>query len=269
MELNVLVARLDPIGTRCRIHDVPNECGMRIRKGSGRCTNSVSYCVEMSNGERMFCCGIKRHQHQAMQGCTNGVTGRMMIRLNNERFEVAAVELRAESDPKLPIQFQDAHDDRTRLARFVEAERMLRAETTSTRRVEEDVVTQIRALEVMRHMHRASIRRMERHAKLLRGAKGTLMQKVPFELEWRGNYNGDMICAICHDKMMPDRTAGMLNECEHAFHVKCIKRWFELVDTCPCCRTHCNTDRYRGIPPHIDAETAPLSAPALAHNDVH
>lgn len=248
-ELDVLATRLDPIGTRHRLYDIPAECEMAIRKAGHRCSNGVSFCLELSNHTRVFCCGIKRHQQQALQRCTDGVTGRLMVRLSNDRFEVTAVELGANCDIGLPIQFQDATDNRSRLARFVEAERLIRAETASTRRVEEDVNSQIRALEVMRHMHRASIRRLERHTKLLRGAKGRLMQKVPFELEWRDSYNGDMICAICHEKMAQDKSAGMLNECDHAFHVHCIKRWFDLVDTCPCCRTHCDTDAYRGIPP--------------------
>lgn len=246
---DALAARLEHIGTRRRLYDVPSECEMTIRKAGHRCSNGVSFCIEMSDNTRVFCCGIKRHQQQALQRCTDGVTGRLMARLSNDRFEITAVELCANCDTGLPIQFEDALDNRTRLARFVEAERLVRAETASTRRVEEEVHSQIRALEVMRHMHRATIRRLDRHTKLLRGAKGRLMQRVPFELEWRDTYNGDMICAICHDKMVRDKTAGMLNECDHAFHTKCIKRWFDLVDTCPCCRKHCDMGPYRGIPP--------------------
>ena len=53
------------------------------------------------------------------------------------------------------------------------------------------------------------------------------------------------LCAICHEQMT-NSDSTKLTECNHAFHLKCIKRWFHKKNTisCPCCRTICNKDNY-------------------------
>lgn len=45
------------------------------------------------------------------------------------------------------------------------------------------------------------------------------------------------ICVICLDDLRNEEKTGKLENCEHIFHKKCIKKWLEENPICPVCRT--------------------------------
>ena len=47
----------------------------------------------------------------------------------------------------------------------------------------------------------------------------------------------EIICIICLDDFNNKEEVGKLENCEHIFHKKCIKRWLEENPICPICRT--------------------------------
>jgi len=44
------------------------------------------------------------------------------------------------------------------------------------------------------------------------------------------------MCAICQIDFEADEFAYTFKQCKHAFHVKCLNKWLERGDSCPCCR---------------------------------
>ena len=67
-------------------------------------------------------------------------------------------------------------------------------------------------------------------------------------------------CAVCfddidmesdsHDKNLTrkernERAEAHLNCCSHAFHIGCIKKWFDTENTCPLCKKKCTSLTYR------------------------
>lgn len=51
-----------------------------------------------------------------------------------------------------------------------------------------------------------------------------------------------MICAICLELLGSD--IHILKNCKHTFHTKCIVNWWEVSDTCPCCRKSLRPQEY-------------------------
>ncbi len=46
----------------------------------------------------------------------------------------------------------------------------------------------------------------------------------------------DSICIICFEEL--EEEVGKLENCEHTFHKKCIKKWLKEKPICPICRTN-------------------------------
>ncbi len=46
----------------------------------------------------------------------------------------------------------------------------------------------------------------------------------------------DSICIICFEEL-DEEEVGKLENCEHIFHKRCIKKWLEENPICPICRT--------------------------------
>ena len=45
----------------------------------------------------------------------------------------------------------------------------------------------------------------------------------------------DSVCVICFEEL--EKGVGKLENCDHQFHKKCIKRWLKEKPICPICRT--------------------------------
>lgn len=45
-----------------------------------------------------------------------------------------------------------------------------------------------------------------------------------------------MACSICHDAIDVDTTGRYETSCRHAFHLRCITKWYSANSTCPLCR---------------------------------
>ena len=45
-----------------------------------------------------------------------------------------------------------------------------------------------------------------------------------------------MACSICHDAIDVDTTGRYETSCRHAFHLRCIAKWYNANSTCPLCR---------------------------------
>ena len=48
----------------------------------------------------------------------------------------------------------------------------------------------------------------------------------------------DTSCPICaEDFQVGDKVAARLPMCKHSFHTVCVKKWFDVNNTCPICRS--------------------------------
>ena len=61
---------------------------------------------------------------------------------------------------------------------------------------------------------------------------------------FKKNDHDNILCTICHYQIKNQHKIFQLNPCNHQFHYKCIKKWFEtisnqlnLVHHCPTCRS--------------------------------
>ena len=50
----------------------------------------------------------------------------------------------------------------------------------------------------------------------------------------------DEMCPICLKKYKNKSKVVKPNECDHLFHSRCLKKWFEYKSTCPVCRKLCS-----------------------------
>jgi len=48
-------------------------------------------------------------------------------------------------------------------------------------------------------------------------------------------------CSICFDDIKINHKTYLINNCNHFYHYKCIKKWFELNSACPICRVSSET----------------------------
>nr|XP_050868070.1 uncharacterized protein LOC127072056 isoform X2 [Vespula vulgaris] len=56
-------------------------------------------------------------------------------------------------------------------------------------------------------------------------------------------------CIICMDNLQLTHKQIYSLECQHKFHKKCIKEWFQQDESCPTCRIHCKIDEeYPSLP---------------------
>ena len=67
------------------------------------------------------------------------------------------------------------------------------------------------------------------YSKLLLEKSGIIVNKN----EIKKNKNK---CPICFDDIKINHKTYMINTCNHLYHYKCIKKWFEQNSTCPICR---------------------------------
>ncbi|EFC41598.1 predicted protein [Naegleria gruberi] len=52
----------------------------------------------------------------------------------------------------------------------------------------------------------------------------------------------DESCPICGEEYKKGDQCHKLEDCNHFFHIKCLKLWFEKHNTCPMCRKDVLTD---------------------------
>ncbi|XP_022663725.1 protein TRC8 homolog isoform X2 [Varroa jacobsoni] len=93
-----------------------------------------------------------------------------------------------------------------------------------------------------------SVRRREAGRRL-----AELRRATPEQLE-----NLNDVCAICHHEM----DSAVVTECEHFYHVNCLRRWLFMQNHCPLCHTDFDTRRRREqISPVIGHHDRPEGAP--------
>ncbi|KAH6818777.1 hypothetical protein C2S51_002380 [Perilla frutescens var. frutescens] len=55
-------------------------------------------------------------------------------------------------------------------------------------------------------------------------------------------------CIICLSEFAVGEKIGVLDKCNHGFHVHCIQKWLISHSSCPTCRTNCITESASSLP---------------------
>ena len=204
----------------------------------GACTHYAKFRFVMSDGPVYYSCGMKSHQKQIEEKCTNEVQfvrelcsptgGRMGDYMNSD-----------EKNENFMKMYKSLTRD---INESVAREMRLRVEYTSMQRHQEE-------LEDMMHNHghlvEAVYERLHQSARITKTLQEKLSglfrdNQISLALKWSPDCKSQA-CSICLNKNLSAQNGGTLH-CGHAFHNECISKWVTQSrdgtgpPTCPLCR---------------------------------
>jgi hypothetical protein len=221
-----------------------------LTKSKKKCLNRHKICYKLSNGDHYFTCGLLPHRKKIMDLCVNDRTATVMYL---KRIE--------------PSKISNNHDEYIYVVNAIEANSNCNIEYPNVLETEKPIQIKNQLIVKKRFHHECEI---ELNAKILFLKKLIKQHKLEINVHWSANQTyrnsicyidnnttfepsktsqtvlDEVECAICQEKMNEDN-AGKLYECNHMFHTKCIKKWFDNNSenmTCPCCRVTCGDDNY-------------------------
>tara|TARA_Y100000389_G_scaffold191745_1_gene218404 strand:- start:361 stop:1125 length:765 start_codon:yes stop_codon:yes gene_type:complete len=211
-----------------------------------RCPNTHKFLYKLSNGNTYTCCGISSHKKYIFHNhLTDGVTANVYRYRHecghNNLIHCSYIVCGIDIDNKCNYEFPVIKE--------------INSISNIKSSLQENITEQDRRMTEMKNSiaeFSKYITNIHREMYLARELKCELSRALAFVDEnatFTNNKNPlteqNDLCAICHEQMT-NSDSTKLSECNHAFHLKCIKRWFNKKNTisCPCCRTICNKDNY-------------------------
>lgn len=244
-----VLARLERLNTYVELRNVPSRCECPIKTmrldGSSSCSNGVRYCFLLSNGARIFTCGLRTHSRFGCMNCKNGITAEVAVRRRGEQFQITHVDISEEKGLDHSIAGMGSPGEQIRMfeqcIERLSRERSLAEESHTLARVEREnlynyMLAQSRIVSAM-NSRIVTLNKLKREVRKL----------MSFRLPWSCDpEKQDTLCAICHCADMNEQNSGHLSECNHQFHYNCIQTWFDRhpKKTCPICRIECHTEKY-------------------------
>lgn len=244
-----VLTRLERLNTYLEPQNVPYRCECPIRTtrtdGSSNCSNRVRYGFFLSNGTRIFTCGLRNHTQFGYNDCMNGITAEVAVRRRAEQFQITHVDISRENGLEHPIAGMGSPSEQIRMfdqcIERLSRERSVADESRNLARVEREnlynyMLAQSRIVSSM-NSRILTLNKLKREVRKL----------MSFRLPWCCDpAKQDTLCAICHCADMSQENSGHLNECKHQFHYNCIQTWFDRhpKKTCPICRIECDTEKY-------------------------
>lgn len=211
-----------------------------------RCSNTHKFLYKLSNGTTYTCCGISSHKkHIFKKYLTDGVTADvyryryecMHNNLTHCSYIVCGIGIDNKCNYEYPIiKHKDSiHNIKSSLQESITEHDRRMTEMKSSISEFSKYITNIH-----REMHLARESRNE-----LSRALTFVEENATFTNSKKPLTEQNDMCAICHEQMVSNDSTKLV-ECNHAFHLKCIKRWFNKKNTisCPCCRKVCDKDNY-------------------------
>ena len=228
--------------------DVTNEemiCSCRTNSNK-QCSNTHKYLYKLSNGKTYTCCGISSHkkyifQNYILDGVTATVYRYRYECVHNNSILCSYIICGIDVDNKCNYEFPVIKEKNT----ISNIKALLQENITK-----QDVkLTEMKNSIAEFYKYISNI---QTEMYLVREVKCELSRALTF-VEENATFTNTKnpltvqndICAICHEQMISSDST-KLSECDHAFHLNCIKRWFHKKNSisCPCCRTICNKDNY-------------------------
>lgn len=215
-------------------------------KNNKRCSNEHKLLYKLSNGTSYFSCNISSHKKYIFeQFLTNGITADV-YRLKfhsytNRNFHCTYIACGVSVDNTCNYEHPIIRK-RDTIANIKQS--LLATIETHDRNIGELKETINEFYKYITNLRNEINMNAEAKIELYRTIN-LLNSNTTFSITNSIVPNENDVCAICHETMTHDN-AGQLYECNHSYHYKCIKRWFEKKTniSCPCCRTTCNVDNY-------------------------
>ena len=211
-----------------------------------RCSNSHKFLYKLSNGNTHTCCGISAHKKNIFKHhLTDGITANV-YRLKYDHkygdeyhctYSVSGIDIDNKCNYEYPI--IKSKDSISNIKNKLQTDINEQDKKLIDLRQSIDEFTKY-----INNMHREIYASRDMRNELSR-ALTFVEESATFTNTKKPLTEDNDLCAICHEQMT-NSDSTKLSECNHAYHLKCIKRWFHKKNTisCPCCRTICNKDNY-------------------------
>tara|TARA_Y100000389_G_scaffold143303_1_gene141529 strand:+ start:2419 stop:3174 length:756 start_codon:yes stop_codon:yes gene_type:complete len=213
---------------------------------NNRCSNAHKFLYKLSNGNTHTCCGISGHKKYIFKHyLTEGIIANVYrFKYDHKQgnnyhctYSVCGIDIDNKCNYEYPIikNRDSIHNIKTVLQTDInEQDKQL----TDLRQSIDEFTKYIT------NLHREIYTTREIRNELSR-ALSFVEENATFTNSKTQLTEQNDVCVICHEQMT-NSDSTKLAECNHAFHLKCIKRWFHKKNTisCPCCRTICNKDNY-------------------------
>jgi len=217
-----------------------------ITRENNTCSNTHKYLYKLSNGNTHTCCGISSHKKYIFKNfLIYGLTANV-YRLKHDHkhgddyhctYSVCGIDIDNKCNYEYPIikQKDSISNIKTKLQTYIHEQDTKLTDLRST--IDEFT-------KYISNLHHEIYITRETRSEFSRALR-FVEENATFKNNKKQLTDKNDVCAICHEQMN-NCDSTKLVECDHAFHLKCIKRWFQKKNTisCPCCRTICNNDNY-------------------------